>query len=86
MRTAWRTLQGRGADLVPDLPRRAVRPDQLRKRRLERGIAPHQRVVLGVGNLRRVLGVIEPVMMRDRPREPHQFVGGFGFGDVVDWH
>src|SRR5690554_1206956 len=54
----------------------------MRKRRLELDIAPHQRVVLGVRNLGRILGMIEPVMPRDRLRQSHQLVGGFGFGKV----
>src|SRR5690554_1596991 len=54
----------------------------MRERRLELGIAPHQRIVLGVGNLGRILGMIEPIVPRDRLRQPHQFVGGFGFGKL----
>jgi hypothetical protein len=54
----------------------------MRKCRLELGIAAHQGIVLGVGNLRRVLRVIEFVVMRDGLRQAHQLVGGLGFGEV----
>ena len=67
---------------MPNLPRRRIRPHQMRKRRLELGVAPHQRIVLGVGDLRCVLGMIQPVMPRDLAREPHQLVGGFGLGKL----
>ena len=48
-----------------DLPRRAVLADQMRELRFQRGIAPHQRVIVGVGNLGRVLAMVEPVVARD---------------------
>ncbi len=75
--------QRRSGDLVPDLARGRIRPHQMRERRLELGVAPHQRVVLGVGYLRRILDVIEPVVPRDLAREPHQLVGGLGFGQFL---
>ena len=53
---------------------------QMRKRRLDRGIAPGQRIVIGVGNLRRVVGVVQPIMVRDLRRQPRQFDGGFVVG------
>ena len=65
---------------MPDRCRRAVGADQVRECGLEFGIASHQRVVLGVGNLGRILGMIAPVVMRDRLGQAHQFVGCFGFG------
>ena len=61
-----------------DLHARRIGADELRKRRLDRRVAPHQRVVIGVGNLRRVVGVIEPVVMRDLRREPFELGGGVG--------
>ena len=54
----------------------------MRELRLQRRIAPHQRVIVRVGNLRRVVGVIEPVVPRDLARQPLQLGGGFGFGRV----
>ena len=59
-----------------------IRADQMRKRRLELAVLAHQRVIVGVGNLRRVLVVIEPVVPRDLLRQPHQAVGGLGFGQL----
>ena len=52
---------GRGADPA----RRAVGADQLREAGLDRGVAAAQRIVFGVGDLGRRIGVIEPVVMRD---------------------
>ena len=66
---------------MADHPARAVFAHQLRERRFQRSVVPHQRVILGVGNLRRILGMVQPVVMRDRLGEPHQFIGGFRFGE-----
>ena len=55
----------------------------MRKRRLQLRIAADQRVVFLIGNLGRILGVIEPVVMRDLLCEPHQFIGGVGFGQFA---
>ena len=65
---------------MSDLAARAVGSDQVRKRGLQLGIAPHQRVIFGVADFGRIFGVIEPVMMRYLAREAHQFVGSIGFG------
>ena len=45
-------------------------------------IAAHQRIICRIGDLGRILGMIEPVVMRDLLRQPHQLIGGFGLGDV----
>ncbi len=63
--------------------RRGVGADQLREARLEFAVLAHQRVIFRVGNLRRVLVVIEPVMTRDLLRQPHQPVGRLGVGQRV---
>ena len=60
------TLAKPGGRRGADPARRAVGADQLREARLDRVVAPAQRVVIGVGDLGRVLGVVEPVVMRDR--------------------
>ena len=65
----------------PDLAGRAVGADEIGELRLQLGIAPHQGIIIGIGNLRRVVAVVEPIVMRDRPREPFQLHGGFGFCD-----
>src|SRR5271166_159883 len=67
-----------------DLPRRAVATDQFRKARLERSIALTQRVVLGMGNVRRRIGVIKPVVTSDFVGEFGQFVARFFLGQGVD--
>ena len=74
--------QRRGGGGVAHLAAGRILAHQMRKRCLKFGIAPHQRVIFLVGNLGRVLGMIKPVVLRDLPRQPHQFVGGFCLGDV----
>ena len=56
---AWRTLAKPAAGARADPVRGAVGPDQLGKARLDRRIAPAQRVVVGIGDLGRVLLVVE---------------------------
>ena len=46
-------------------------------------LSPDQRVIVRVGNLRRVVGMIEPVVPRDLVREPFQLGGGLGFGHAA---
>ena len=75
--------QRRRRHRMPHGGRRRIRPHQMRKRRLQLGIAPHQRVIFGVGHLRRIIEMIEPVGAVDRLGQPHQFIGGFGFGGGV---
>ena len=74
--------QRRGGGGVAHLAAGRILPHQMRKRCLQFAIAPHQRVIFLVGNLGRVLGMIKPVVLRDLPRQPHQFVGGLSLGDV----
>jgi hypothetical protein len=52
----------------------------MRERGLQLGIAPDERVIVRVGNLRRVVGMVEPVVPRDLGGESLQFGGGFSFG------
>ena len=61
-------LDRRGADPM----RRAVGADQIRKARLDRLIALTQRVILGVGDLRGGVAVVQPVVMRDLRREARE--------------
>ena len=65
---------------MPDKLARAVIPNEMRERDLKLGIAPHQRIIVRVGNLRRILGVIATVVMRNGLGKAHQLVGGFSFG------
>ena len=55
-----------------DLARRAVGPHQLRKMRLDLLVAPLQRVIVRVRNLRRILAVIERIVSRQFGRQPFQ--------------
>ncbi|GAA4821496.1 hypothetical protein GCM10023232_18420 [Sphingosinicella ginsenosidimutans] len=63
-----------------DLARGAVGADQVREFRLDRRIFAHQRVIGGVRNLRRVVGMVEARMVGDLAGEALQRGGGFGFG------
>ena len=54
------------------------------KARLDRRVAPAQLVVFGVGDLRRVVGVIEPVVMRDLGGEPRQLGARLVLGQRLD--
>ena len=65
-------LDRRGADPM----RGAVGADQIRKTRLDRLVAPAQRVVVGIRDLRRVVAIVAPVVMRDLGREAGQLGGG----------
>src|SRR5262249_36274232 len=68
----------------PNPPRRAVGPDQFRKLRLDRAVAPLQGVVVAVRNRRRVLGVIALVVARNLARKPLQLLRGLGLGHLGD--
>ncbi len=59
-----------------DAARRAVFADQLRKPRLDRIVAPLQRIVIGVRNLRLILAMIERVVMGNLFRQPRELGGG----------
>jgi len=69
----------RGAEAL----RRRIRPHQLREALFELAVLADQRIIFGVGNLRRVGIVIELVVPRDLLRQPHQAVGGLGFGQLL---
>ena len=57
-----------------------VGADQLREACLDRGVAPAQRIVLRVGDLRCVLLVVQTIVMRDLARQCREFGGGFRLG------
>ncbi len=59
-----------------DVTQWAVSADELGEPRLDRAIAPDQRVVIGVRDLGRVLLVIASVVVRDQLGEPRQLAGG----------
>ena len=63
--TAWRTLANFSAGAAPTLRLSEFGVGELRKRVLQRLIAPPQRVVIGVGNDRRVLAMVAPVVLGD---------------------
>ena len=73
-------LDRRGADAGG----RAVLADQMREARLDRCIALAQRVVLGVGDLRLVLPVVELVVMGDLAGEALELGGGLALGQAID--
>ena len=63
-----------------DPPRRAVGANQLRKAGLDIGVAAAQRVVIGIGNLGRRVGVVETVVVLDLLRQRGQLGAGLVFG------
>jgi len=72
----------RGCSAHP--PRRTVFAHQLGKARLDRVVQPLQRIVIGIRNLRRILAVIEGVVMGDLPRQPLQFCSGLFHRHDID--
>jgi len=70
---------GGGADPAA----RRVRPDQVRKARLDRHIAPPQRIIFGVRHRRRVFLVIAPIMSGDLGGQPLELGLGLRFGKGV---
>jgi hypothetical protein len=73
---------GGGADLA----RRAVLAEQVWELPLQVGIAAHQRVIFRVGNLRRVVAMVETVVARELGGKPFQLGRGFGFGHILPPH
>ena len=61
-----------------------VRADQGGETGLDSGVAAAQRVVAGVGDLRRVVGMIGSVVVGDGGGKVGEFGGGLGFGQGVD--
>ncbi len=74
----------RGLDRCAHQPVGTVGADQMRKGRFQFVVPPHQRVIVRIRNLGRILGMIEPVVMRDLLGEPLQLDRGFGFGQGFD--
>ena len=69
--------RGRGG---ADLRIRRIGADQMRELGFERVVFADQRIIVRVADLRRILIMIEPVMLRHVPGKAHQAIGGFGFG------
>ena len=70
----------RGADFA----RQAVQRAQVREARLDRLVAPPQRVVFGVGDGRRVLAVVALVVLLDLGLQPRVLALGLALRHVVD--
>ena len=70
----------RRADMLGQAFQRA----QLRKARLDRGIALPQRVVGGIRNRRRVFLIIAPVVLGDLGREPRVLGLRLLLGETLD--
>ena len=58
--------------------------DEMREARLDRCVALAQRVILGVGDLRLVLPVVERVVMGDLAGEALKLGGGLALGQAID--
>ncbi len=67
-----------------DLQGWAVVAHERREARLDRGVAPLQRVIVGVADRGRVVLVVADVVGRDLVRQAGEFVCGLGFGQVFD--
>ena len=67
-----------------DALRQAFARAQLRKARLDRAVAPPQRVVVGVGDGGRVFLVIAPVVLGDFGAKPRVLGLGLLLGEIVD--
>ena len=80
--TAWRTLANFSDGARADLAVGRIRVGELGKRRLERGVAAAQFVILGVGNRRRVLAVIAPVVLGDLGPEARMLGPRLGEGEL----
>ena len=65
-----------------DLAAQGISAGELRKRLLERGIAPTQFVILGVGNDRRVLAMVAPVMLGDLALKTRVLFPRLGEGEL----
>ncbi|MND61765.1 hypothetical protein D3C80_530270 [compost metagenome] len=67
-----------------DFLRWAIGPHQRWKSRLDGIVAPLQRIIIGVRNLRRVLAVIKGVMASKLGRQKCELGRGFKLGEVFD--
>ena len=72
--------RGRDADPL----RQAFARAQLRKARLDRGVAPPQLVIFGVGDRRRVFLIIAPIVPGDFVRQPRVLGLRLFFGQSLD--
>ena len=68
----------------PDLLRRRIRGDEFRKPFLDGVEALTQRIVFGVGDARRVILIVAPVVSLELQRQPHQLDLGLGLGELGD--
>ena len=75
----FKTGGGRRADLS----RRAFGQNELRKTRLDGGVALPERIILRVGDLGLILFVIQPVMVGDQFRQFLQFRPGVTLGQAL---
>ena len=64
--------------------RQALQRAQLRKARFDGIVAPPQRVIFGVGDARRVVLIVAPVVPGDLGREPRVFGLGLFLSEIVD--
>ena len=58
----------------------AIITDQMRKFCLKLIVAAYQRIIFGVANLWRVIGVIPRIVISNLFGQTHQFIRGFGWG------
>ena len=80
---AWATLASALVGAAPSRFDGESRADEMRESRLQLAILADQRIIVRIGNLRRVLVVIELVVPRDFLGQPHQPVGGLGLAQLA---
>ena len=78
--TRWRSLAKPLSGRSPTILEGESGRIELREAGLDRGVAAAQGVVVGVADLRRVLLVVQAVVMRDLRCKLRQFGRGFLFG------
>ena len=79
-RAAVRHLAKAGSDRRADLAARAVIAHQMRKLRLDGGIAADQRVIITIADAWCILGVVAPVVHGNLGSQQRQFCAGIGIG------
>ena len=82
--TAWVTLPNASAGAAPTRRLGLSAPDQRREALLERDVALAQRVILGIGQLGRIVAIVEPIVARQLLGQPGELGLGFGLAQHRD--
>ena len=82
--TAWRTFLKRPDGAAPTFCDGEFARDEFRKSLLDGVEALAQRVVFGVGDARRIVLIVAPVVPLELERQPHQLDLGLRLGELGD--